>query len=271
MPAIDLTRLQKQIGELVSAFSEPAAFLKTLHEILGFYERRAYRPNRELMPKTFMRSYNLPAQVLTLIEIGLKQPASLYQEEALRLAQALWQDPYYEARVLAAGILGHLPAELSGETLALIEEWISAPLDRAALQTLLEKGSLPARLAGTWFPFVEKLLSSPSTRAQSVGLLALAKDLEQRPLTKYTGIFNLIRPFLQAGEESLELNLSLVVKTLAQRTPNETAYFLKQVLADSSDSGIERRIRGYLEFFPPDAAAGLLKSVKNHASVYKTK
>jgi len=61
------------------------------------------------------------------------------------------------------------------------------------------------------------------------------------------------------------------VKSLAQRTPNETAYFLKQVLADSSDSGIERRIRGYLEFFPPDAAAGLLKSVKNHASIYKTK
>ncbi|NMC16144.1 MAG: hypothetical protein GYA40_05835, partial [Chloroflexi bacterium] len=117
MTAIDLTRLQKQIGELVSLLSEPTAFIKTLHEILDFYERRAYRPSRELVPKTFMRSYNLPAQVLPLIEIGLKESASLHPAEALALAQALWQDPYYEARELAALVLGQLPAEFSADVL----------------------------------------------------------------------------------------------------------------------------------------------------------
>ncbi len=118
MTAIDLTRLQKQIGELVSLFSEPTAFIKTLHEILDFYERRAYRPSRVLVPKTFMRSYNLPAQVLPLIEIGLKESASLRPAEALALAQTLWQDPYYEARELAALVLGQLPAEVSADVLS---------------------------------------------------------------------------------------------------------------------------------------------------------
>ena len=49
MTAIDLTRLQKQIEELSSVFSEPAAFVKALHELLSFYERRAYRPSSELV------------------------------------------------------------------------------------------------------------------------------------------------------------------------------------------------------------------------------
>ncbi|HPS32481.1 MAG TPA: DNA alkylation repair protein [Anaerolineaceae bacterium] len=269
MTAIDLTRLQKQIGDLVAVFSDPAVFIKTLQEILGFYERRAYRPNRQLVPKTFMRSYNLPPQVLPLIEIGLKEQAGLHPSDALALADALWQSPYYEARELAAAILGQLPADFSAQVLTRIEEWVSAPLDRAALQTLLEKASPPARLAGSWEGFIEKLLGSPIIRMQSVGLLALAIDLEQRPLSKYTGIFKLVRPFIQAGDERLEMNLSLVVKSLARRTPNESAYLLKQILADSAGSGIERRIREYLAYFPPETAAGLLEAVKTHQKIHK--
>ncbi|MEL7644897.1 MAG: DNA alkylation repair protein [Anaerolineaceae bacterium] len=269
MTAIDLTRLQKQIGDLVSVFSEPAVFIKTLHEILGFYERRAYRPSRELVPKTFMRSYNLPAQVLPQIEIGLKQSAGLHPAEALALVNALWQDPYYEARELAAVILGQLPAEFSAQVLSLIEEWVSVPLDRAALLTLLEKASAAPRLAGTWDTFIEKLLGSPLIRLQSVGLLALAINLEQRPLNKYSGIFKLVRPFIQAGDERLEMNLNMVVKNLARSSPNESAYLLKQVLSDSPGSGIERRIREYLPYFPPETAAGLLEAIKTHAKIHK--
>ncbi|MGV7975504.1 MAG: DNA alkylation repair protein [Anaerolineaceae bacterium] len=269
MTAIDLTRLQKQIGELVSLFSEPTAFIKTLHEILDFYERRAYRPSRVLVPKTFMRSYNLPAQVLPLIEIGLKDSVSLHPAEALALAQTLWQDPYYEARELAALVLGQLPAEFSAEVLRMIEEWIAAPLDRAALHVLLEKASLAPRLAGTWSAFIEKLLGSPSIRWQSAGLLALAIDLEQRPLNQYSGVFKLIRSFIQAGDERLEPNLSLVIKNLARSTPNETAYLLKQVLADTPSKDIERQIREYLQYFPPETAASLHEAVKTHAKIHQ--
>ena len=270
MTAIDLTRLQKQIGELVSVFSEPTAFIKCLHEILGFYERRAYRPSRELVPKTFMRSYSLPAQVLPLIGIGLKQPAALDPSAALSLAQALWKDPYYEARELAAVILGQLPSEFSEDVLTLISDWISVPLDRAALQSLLEKASLAPRLAGEWDAFIEKLLSSPIIRLQSVGLLALAIDLEQRPQNKLSGIFKSVRPFIQAGDDRLELNLKLVVKNLAWSTPNETSYLLKQILADSPGSAIERRIREYLPYFPLETAAGLLEAVKVHAKLHSS-
>lgn len=270
MTAIDLTRLQKQIEELVSLFSEPTAFIKTLHEILDFYERRAYRPSRELVPKTFMRSYNLPAQVLPLIEIGLKDSVSLHPVQALTLANALWQDPYYEARELAAAVLGQLPVEFGAQILTYIEAWVSAPLDRAALHVLLEKASLAPRLAGTWSAFIEKLLGSPSIRWQSAGLLALVIDLEQRPLSKYSGIFKLVRPFIQAGDERLEMNLSLVIKNLARSTPNETAYLLKQVLADTSSKDIERQIREYLQYFPPETAASLHEAVKTHAKIHKT-
>ncbi|NLI44028.1 MAG: DNA alkylation repair protein [Chloroflexi bacterium] len=269
MTAIDLTRLQKQIGELVSVFPEPAAFIKALHELLGFYERRAFRPSSELVPKTFMRSYKLPAQVLPLIEIGLKQTVSHYPAQALSLARALWQDLYYESRVLAAGILGQMPPEFGADVLGLIEEWVSVPMDRAVLESLLQKASRSPRAGGEWDSFMEKLLSSPSARLQAVGLLALAQDLEQRPLSKFSGIFKIVRPFLQAADDQLENNLSLVVRNMARRTPNETAYLLKQVLSDTAGSEIERRIRDYLPYFPPETAAGLLEAVKTHAKIHK--
>ncbi len=51
-----------------------------------------------------------------------------------------------------------------------------------------------------------------------------------------------MRPFVQAGDERLELNLNPVIKNLARSTPNETAYLLKQVLADTSSKDIERQI-----------------------------
>ena len=136
MVAIDLTKLEQQIGFLRESYAEPERFSKALHALLGFYQRYSYRPHRRAMPKTFLRSYNLPQQVLPQTEIGLRKTAQAHPEETLTLAQTLWQDPYFEPRALAAYLLGQLPTQCSDQLSALLRAWLAQPIDRGALDAL---------------------------------------------------------------------------------------------------------------------------------------
>jgi len=71
MPAIDLTRLRKQIEGLKEVYSQPVEFRQRLHETLQFYHRYAHRQHKDAVPVSFMRMYDLPEQILPQIAYGL--------------------------------------------------------------------------------------------------------------------------------------------------------------------------------------------------------
>ena len=265
MVAIDLTKLEQQIAQLASLYAEPARFSQALQELLSFYQRYSFRPSRHEVPKTFLRAYNLPSQVLPQIEIGLRRTAQQHPSETLTLAQALWQEPYFEARDIAAYLLGQLPASEADHVATLLSDWLAQPQDRGALDALLSKAVSPLKQTGRWKPLVFQFLASPETRQRNVGLAALAQTLADFPLEDLPGILNEIKPLLEASDEKLAPNLAKVIEGLAKRSPQETAYLLKLVLVETSGSIIERRMRGYLPYFPPESAQSLQEAIKKHA------
>jgi hypothetical protein len=266
MAAIDLTRLNKQIEALKQVFSQPAEFRRQFHEILQFYHRYAHRQHKDAVPVSFMRVYDLPDQILPQIANGLNLKARQNANETLAAVDELWQDEHFEARDLAAHLLGQVPLTAKADVLERFRQWSSVPLDRAVVKALFVKGiqRLRSEDPNGWTKFVGDMLNSPVERLQNHGLYALSLLIEQAHSDLFPQFFRWIRPFLQSDQSLIEANLSQVIAALAHRSPAETAYVLKEVLSDTDGSGIERRVRTYLPYFDEQLSEGLQASVRMH-------
>lgn len=267
MPAIDLTRLDRQISALADSLGEPQVFRRGLHELLSSYHLYARKVSKENMPKSFMRHYELPPQVVRQVELGLKPAVLQRPEESLALIDALWEDEYYESRDLAAFMLGQLPLEYAPAAENRITTWLSQPQDRALQAAVLEKApsSLRSQAKEQWEALLGKLLDSNSFHLQQSGLLALDYDLPARPLSSFVSVYKLLRPFFKQNDPRILSALQDIVGHLARRNPSETVYFLKQVLAESDTHAIEHIMRRYLPFFSPKDAESLREAIGNQA------
>lgn len=269
MAAIDLTQLRKQITDLEGSFQNPQAFVKAYHEILGFYHRYSHRPTKGALPKSFMRTYDLPPQILPQIEQGLKKSVQDDPQATMRLIEFLWQDNYFEARDLAAFLLGKLPASYAETVAKIIRDWLASPLDRAVVESIFSKATptMQAQTPEAWEVLITQLLETPDQKLQNYGLQGLTMSIQKQNLADLAVLFKLLRPFIQSAPDALQVNLGKTIAALADRTPFETAYLLKQVLADTPGKAIERQMRSYLPFFPEESAASLSAAIKIHSEM----
>lgn len=264
MAAIDLTRLNKQIDELALLVDDPRAFIEELHRLLSFYHRYSHRrhQNRQI---SFLKNYDMPEKVLSHIEARLK-PLSLNQpDQVFELVNQLWQDPYYEARELATTMLGNLPLSHSEKVLETIEKWLSEPLDQNLSEAVFENASLRIQKESPaeWEKLINRLLNSPKVQSKRLGLLAFTKLISESTVDQLPLYFRWVRDFLISPDSSIDKSLEPVIEALAAKSQQETAYLLREVLLDSNDSAVGRRIRHYLPFFDEEPQQRILKAIKN--------
>ncbi len=266
MAAIDLTRLNKQIEGLKEVFSQPVEFRQRLHATLQFYHRYSHRQHKDAVPISFMRVYDLPEQILPHIAYGLNLKAHQNAGETLAVVDELWLDDHYEARDLAAHLLGQVPFSAKADAFDRIKQWSSVPMDVAVVGSVFSKGSQRLRSEDPkgWAEFVGNLLASPLERQQNHGLFALSLLVEQSHSDQFPQFFRWIRPFLQSDQTLIQPNLSKAIAALARRSPAETAYLLKEVMSDTDGSGIEQRVRSYLSYFDEQLSESLQTSLRLH-------
>ena len=264
MAAIDLTRLDKQIDELALLVDDPRAFQEELHRLLSFYHRYSHRrhQNRQI---SFLKNYDLPEKVLSHIEARLK-PLSLNEPgRVFELVNQLWQDSYYEARKLASSMLGNLPISYKDQVLETIEKWLAEPLDHGLSEAVIENAGLrlQAESPEDWEKLINRLLNVPKVQSKRLGLLALSKLIAASTVDRLPLYFRWVREFLISPDASVDKALERVVEALAEKSPQETAYLLREVLIDSNDSVVGRRMRHYLPFFDEEPQKRILKAIKN--------
>lgn len=266
MPAIDISRLKNQIDHLVSLMGEPQAFSRELHSVLGFYHRYSHRAAKDTVPKSFMRIYDLPDPVVRQIEIGLRKPAQTNPEQVFELVEALWQDDHFEARELAAFLLGQIPVAYSARVISKILAWLDQPLDRAVIHAIFTKSSVTLKADDplAWSSVIAKLIENSHPKIQNFGLYGLWHELGSLQLANLPKVFSTIRPFLQNSNPIFSDNLQRIVQKLVVLSPFETVYFLKQVLSDTEGGRVESQMRTFLNAFPEENRASLLASIKAH-------
>jgi hypothetical protein len=230
MPAIDLARLNKQTAQLADVFSEPGMFLRELQEILEFYVNRSLR-SQSVAPSSVLPTYRTPVVVLRQIEKEIGPVAEKQPILALELADALWDEGWLETRLLAAFLLGRIPPQ-EERLLARLTAWTQAVRDpevRAALLTT-SLTRLRRETPDLFLVLVREWLHPARQRMWSNGVQALVPLISSPEFDNLPPIFEIVEPIIKASPATLQYDLQELIITLYEASPDETTYFLQQIL-----------------------------------------
>src|ERR1044071_5095743 len=257
MPAIDLARLKKQTARLAYIFDQPSAFLRELREVLEFYVNRTLR-SQSVAPSSVLPTYRTPVVVLRQIETEIGAVAERQPIQALELADALWDEGWLETKLLAAFLLGRIPPQ-EERLLARLTAWTQAVRDpevRAALLTT-SLTRLRKETPDLFLVLVKEWLHPARQRMWSNGIQALVPLIASEDFDNLPPIFEIVEPILKASPGTLQFDLQELIATLYQASPEETAYFLQQVLKGTKSPLPAVSLRRMLPEFPQELQVSL--------------
>jgi hypothetical protein len=230
MPAIDLARLKKQTAQLGDIFDQPSVFLRELREVLEFYVNRTLR-SQSVAPSSVLPTYRTPIVVLRQIEKELGPIAEGQPIQALELADALWDEGWLETKLLAAFLLGRIPPQ-EERLLARLTAWTQSVRDpevRAALLTT-SLTRLRQETPDLFLILVKEWLHPARQRMWSNGIQALVPLISSPDFDNLPPIFEIVEPILKVSPATLQYDLQELIIVLFEASPDETTYFLQQIL-----------------------------------------
>jgi hypothetical protein len=236
-----------------------------MHELLDFYADRTRRPGQAGKPNPLIAAYKVSPPILRQLLKELLPLAAQNPQQALALVDALWAEPVLEMRLLAAMLLGQTPLASPEPVIQRLQLWIQPALDDALIQALLANGL--ARLRQENSPAIVNLvqgwLEQSNLFYQQLGLRTLLPIIQDPAYENLPVFFRLIHPLVQSVPRSLRPDLLDVLQALAQRSPQETAYFLRQTLALPNSPDTPWLIRQSLGAFPAAQQESLRKAVRS--------
>lgn len=264
MTAIQPALLKEQVSNLISNFRFPKSFIHELHGLLDLYGRHAYHTGKTGNPAVLFPSYRTPEPVLRQIELELTPLLEKNAEPALTLCDALWNESYYEFKLLAARIIGKIPQENSEDALTRIFSW-SSQIKEKSLGEALFKRSLVAIVAkdqNSMINRVQNMLNSSRMAEKIFGMQIILASLQNKDFDNLPLVFNMLAPFVRETPIAIRPYIVEILLNLGQRTPKETAYFFQQNLELSIDQDTAWFVRRCLNVFPADTQATLRAAIR---------
>lgn len=254
MPAIQLSRVRQQINELSWLFTQPEAFRRGLHGLFAFYADQVYRPGQTTPSKALMPAYRVPPLLIQQLELALHPLCQQNPKAALNLADELWMDTHFELRLVAAYLLGQLPLNLAEEVTIRLKRWCTPTQPLPLLNAVLVKSTyrLRAEAPHVLYDLAADWLSSPSGSSQMLGLKLLQPLIQDPAFENLPEIFNRLKTPLVNLPPRYQAEAVEIIQTLARRSPMETAYFLRQILAQETTKDLLRMVRKTLPAFPSE-------------------
>ena len=184
---------------------------------------------------------------------------------ALPLADTLWKDRYLEVRQAAAFLLGQVPLDPSEAVFDRLTDWCQPQENKTLLKSVLEKGSatICRQQPDSWLALASKWINTAEIPWQSMGLKALLPLIENREFENLPPVFSIISPLIQTAKPELQKDLLTIISALANRSPTETFFLLRQLLNVGTGANAHRLIRRTLPAFPPADAARLREILKD--------
>lgn len=262
MPAIDLARLKKQTALLGDLFDQPSAFLRQVREILEFYVNRTLR-SQGVAPSSVLPTYRTPAVVLRQIETELGPVAERKPIQALELADALWDEGSLETKMLAAFLLGRIPPQ-EERLLARLTAWTQAVRDpnvRAALLTT-SLTRLRKETPDLFLVLVKEWLHPARQRMWSNGIQALVPLISSPDFDNLPPIFEIVEPIIKASPATLQYDLQELIIALFEASPDETAYFIQQLLKGTKNPPLAVALRRMSPELPQELQVSLREMLR---------
>jgi hypothetical protein len=263
MPAIDLARLKKQTAQLTDLFNRPEEFVRAVHGMLEFYVNRSLRAVDSVAPASVLETYRTPSVILRSIETELAPLAVENPDQALDLADHLWDEGWLEMRLLAASLLGRLPPR-EERLLPRLTAWTMQVRDASVRSALLTTSLVRMRqetpdhflvLVGEW-------LNPERQRMWSNGIQALLPLIQDPSYHNLPPVFDLLTHVVEAAPGTLQSDLVDLFQSLMRASPTETIYFLRQVITNSPTPMTATTFRRISPSLPPKLAEAVRDLVK---------
>ncbi|PKO12334.1 MAG: hypothetical protein CVU39_24620 [Chloroflexi bacterium HGW-Chloroflexi-10] len=254
MPAIQLDRLNQQILSILQPQFGPQAFVESLKSLMDAHTNRAYRPGFEVEQNLSIESYHLAPIIVQQLNVQLIRFTQNNPDLALSYVQFLWNEPFLELKTLAATILGVLPQEKSTDVLRIISALGLETNEKMLLQLLFLQGTHQIRKKNPkeWLSILKEWLDSGNPGRTNTALQALQILAEDNQFENLPTVFSMLtQAFLNPLEATTNSLVGLVQK-LAERSPIETAYHLRNIYLNSSTEKINRLIRRCIPFLPEE-------------------
>ena len=272
MTAIHLPRLRKQVNELAPYCSEPVVFLRKLKDLFDFYGDRTLRPRQAAAKPTAIPAANVPQPVLREVASALTPYAASTPHLILDLSRELWKYGWLEHRLLACQLLGKLPPSQAEDILEVVDDWCRDNHEDALLHAIAERSLTPLHRheedlliekAVEWIGVPEqkksgqKMPTAAAVSYQKLGLHTLIPLINDPGFENLPRIYTAIKPILQAPPNVLRPDLLDLIRRLAQRSPQETAFYLRNLYRESPSTSLAWLIRRSLTDFPVETQQGL--------------
>lgn len=265
MPAIQLAKLKIETIHLAEKFNQPSKFVRHLHALCDHYAERTRRPGQAGEPPPLLSTYKVPAPVLRQVVKELSPYIEADNTAGIELADALWEEPYLEFRLVAASILGMTEPLPVDRLIGRLNAWADTNTDDRLLTALIEVGLARLREEHTeiYTEQIRSWLGSEAIFAQRLGLRALQYLLRSQTFENMPAVMRLIAPLVRSSPARLRSDIVDVIQILASRSPKETAYFLRQNLEVKTENpGTAWVIRHSLECFPIEIQASLRQAMR---------
>jgi hypothetical protein len=258
MPAIDLARLKLQAARVVENFSNPSAFLRELHEMLDFYTNRTMRAS-QVAKRLSLPTYHTPVPVLRQLERELAPLAEQLPVKGIILANELWKDGSLESRLLAARLTGMIPPADAMPILSRLPDWLAQSTDKQVRQALLTDSFTRIRKENpeAFFLLLEEWLKSTQPTWQIWGMQALIPLLGEPDFQNLPAVFRILRPSILTAGPATQLDLQACLAALERVSLTETAFYLRELLADDPPIILLRTIRRMLPAFSSELQSNL--------------
>ena len=265
MPAIQPARLRHQAAQLAEHYADPPAYTRSLHTVLDFYSDRARRPGKTGQPAPLLTAYNVRPPVLRMLLQELTPHLQEDPQGGLALCDALWAEPFLECRLLASMLLGQVPPQPPEAITDRLQRWITTDLEFFLIEALLTNGveRLHRQQPQALIRMIEGWLTSTKTFQQQLGLRALLPLIKDPGFENLPVFYRLIQPFCQVAPVALRPDILDVLAALALRSPQESAFFLRQALMYPDSPDTPWLIRQSLRHFPPEIQASLRQATRD--------
>lgn len=267
MPAIRPALLKKQVLLLVQRLDDPPALVRDLHLLFEFYADRAVRPGQATRNRPLTPAYKIRPPVLRQIVQEFEPALESNPQKGLELCESLWEQNYLEFRLLAGMLLGRIPVSASEAILKTIESWVKPDIEAQIITALFDNGlkRLKQEKPLAIIQLAKTFLNQSNLFYQQAGLRALKPVLSDANYENLPAFFRLLQPYVLKINSAIRPDLLDVIAILAKRSPQETAYFLREslILPDNPDTAWI--IRQNLDHFPPK----LQTTLREHVRLYE--
>jgi hypothetical protein len=201
---------------------------------------------------TVLPSYRVPVPVLRQIEIELIPLADTRADEALALADVLWEDGHLETRLLASYILGHVPpyAKNLNERLT---AWVEVTRENNVRKSLVTNtlNRLRREAPERFINLLENWMSPARPKMWINGIHAVIPLLQDPDFENLPAVFQIVKPVIQSAPPILQNDVLDLINALFDASPVETTYFIKQIIIVGENPHTATMLRRIQNDFPP--------------------